>query len=419
MTTAAPKDPSSAQAGTVVCTDIPDPARHDAIQAALEHSDRAVTLIDKLDRASGGGDVVIVYTPPAEALAHALQNGQAVAAALAAWTARSEGVLKFLRRNRRRTQLVPDGAFLETPATWLGGDGSAGKTDEGPEGLPRPDGLYLLLAQEALRRDRSARKLAEELEASSVFAEDDPPELDLDAVRADQTQALQRLAALQDEFAAVQEEQEAVLRELVVVQEKAAGARDAHLTAERLEKQLRQDLKNTEAKLLEAQGDKGRLESESRDLSARIEELATNLNAARQAEGQLRTQNADLQTELEAARAARDKRDQELGKLTELLTRREGELHDLSTRHEAETRAQAEALEASQAALHDATRDLQAREQALAELQTVKKTRDQELGKLTARLKRREDDLAKMYASRSYRITRPFRLLRAALRKGS
>lgn len=348
MTTAAPKDPSSAQAGAVVCTDIPDPACRAAVQVALGGADRAATLIHKLDGTPEAGDVVIVYTPPAEALAHALQNGQAVSAALAAWTARSERVLKFLRRNRRRTQLVPDAAFLETPATWLGGDGSAGKTDEGPEGLPRPDGLYLLLAQEALRRDSSARKLVEELEASSVFAEEDPPELDLDAIHADQTQALQRLAALQDEFAAVQEEQEAVLRELVVVQEKAAGARDAHLTAERLEKQLhqlRQGLESTEAQLREAQRDKGRLEAESRDLSARIEELAANSNAAHQAEGQLRTQN----TELEAAKTALER----------------------------------------------------------------------DLGKLTARLKRREDDLAKMYASRSYRITRPFRLLRAALRRGN
>ena len=352
MTTAAPKDRSSAQAGAVVCTDIPDPARRAAVQVALGGADRAVTLIDKLDGAPEAGDVVIVYTPPAEALAHELQNGQAVAAALATWIAGSERVLKFLRRNRRRAQLVPDGAFLEAPATWLGGDGSAGKTDEGPEGLPSPDGLYLLLAQEALRRDSLARKLAEELEASSVFAEENLPELDLDAVRADQTQALQRLAALQDEFAAVREEQEAVLRELVVVQEKAAGARDAYLTTERLENQLhqlRQGLESTEAQLLEAQNDKRRLEAESRDLSARIEELAANLNAARQAEGQLRTQNADLQTELEA----------------------------------------------------------------------TKKTRDRDLGKLTARLKQREDDLAKMYASRSYRITRPFRLLRAALRRGN
>lgn len=281
--------------------DIPCQTRLSACRSLLNQEGSTATLLEGLEQSNENNTTLILFMAPFEALACALDNGQEISVALDAWMQRTEAVMAFFRQNRGRTRLVQDTAFLKAPEKWIGREVKVTSDRTDAETLSVSGSVSLLLGSEALRRNISATKLAEELEASAAFTEHDTPDLDLELVRQEQTDTAGRLQALTSELTHLKEEQEAVLRELTRVQEKAASALDATLTADRLENQLhqmRQGLESTEAQLAVAQ--------------------------------------------------------------------------------------------------------------------TALTEKKRELGRLNARLKKREEDLAKVYASKSYRVTRPLRLLRAA-----
>ncbi|MCC6002053.1 MAG: hypothetical protein JJU19_14500 [Pararhodobacter sp.] len=528
MSTKAEDNGTLIAAESVVLAAISCPQRMASLHATLAPLGTQIRLIGIADQVQEDLPILIVHMPPADALAHAMAEGQDVATALAEWRAQGEALLALLRRNRRRTKILTDTAFLSDPGQWLNGATSPATDKDASTALPPPDAVYLLLAVEALRRDAAARALAEELEASTAAAlPEDWNAADLDSVRrlhaatrAEMTrlrqeisEALERLTAEQAEAAkareaaaALNEEHEAVLGELLATQEKAREARNdretlkkdlarqqAEMTAlevrlaeaerkgaesraarERLEHQLhqlRQGLESTETQLSQAQEAQARLENDRRALAEKADGLAVSLSTSRLAETALREEAAGLQQTLAT-------RDSELVTLTARLIEREDALNALTARSAEEQRTLAEMLAAREAALAE-TQEAQARleeegrlqarqaeelalrlranhetETALREeaagLQQTLATRDSELGTLTARLIEREDalnaltarsaeeqrlqadalatvrrelqareeEIARFFASKSYRITWPLRMLRHLLMRG-
>jgi hypothetical protein len=116
---------------------------------------------------------VIFWQSPVTALAQAMAEGQAPDEALAEWTARAENVLVAVRKNRRRTTLIESTLGQANPGELIERLNqrldlsliTPSNTANTPE---EHDPVELLIAERAVVTNTQARRLAQELQATSL-----------------------------------------------------------------------------------------------------------------------------------------------------------------------------------------------------------------------------------------------------------
>ena len=116
---------------------------------------------------------LILWQSPVTALAQAMAEGQAPDEALAEWTARAENVLAAVRKDRRRITLLEStlaqanpGALIERLNQRL--DLSLAMPTHNPGTHEEHDPVELLIAERAVVTNTQARRLAQELQATSL-----------------------------------------------------------------------------------------------------------------------------------------------------------------------------------------------------------------------------------------------------------
>ncbi len=431
----------------VIVPAIPCPRRMAVLQAVLAPLGARVHRLDSPDQAPETAQVVIVHTPPATALAHALAQGQDLAAALADWRAQSEALLAFLRRNRRRARILPDTAFVPDPGRWLDGATPPAQEADPPAALPAPDAICLLMAAEALRRDSVAQQIIEELEASATAEWPEPREPDLEAIRRHYSEALAEAARREDAYRETIAQRDAARAETAEAQAQASSARDEAA-------RLRQDLAQAqeaaasaraaaEAAGNEAEAARAQVKAVEEEQEAVLDQLSTVQEKALEARkaqdratGELTRAQGEITTLQQALsdaqqtgaenRAARERLEHQLHQLRQGLESSEAQLaraHEERGRLETDRRALVQRAEELAASLN-ASRENEARltatttrlEKELADQQNALNRRDSDLGALTARLVEREaalqeagDALAEAQAARA-RLEREGRL---------
>jgi hypothetical protein len=114
-----------------------------------------------------GGRLLLLYRDPVGCLVSAMAAGEASGPALERWQAGAREIAALRRANRARAPLLEVTALAGADAERLG---MLGLWD-GPlpaQAAPEDAALFVLVAADALRRSPSARRLAEELEASAL-----------------------------------------------------------------------------------------------------------------------------------------------------------------------------------------------------------------------------------------------------------
>lgn len=114
-----------------------------------------------------GDRLLLLYRDPVACLAAAMAAGEALEPTLARWQAGAREIAALRRANRARAPLLEATALAAADAEQLGALGLR----DGPlpaDAAPKDAALFVLVAADALRRSPSARRLAEELEASAL-----------------------------------------------------------------------------------------------------------------------------------------------------------------------------------------------------------------------------------------------------------
>lgn len=249
---------------------------------------------------------LVLCPSPDEAVAAALIGGVSAAQAVAGWCRQAEDLLASVRGVRRHVVVIALDALRNDPASCFGAAGiRLLAPEETPFPLPSPDAAVRLLAGAALHRDRTARALISELQASLRVASGDgfAPE-DLAAVMEDLRARQAALVsarhmateqAVSDErfrqsIRENQEERDAVLGQMLETQEKLIGQRqEVHMLQERLEQLSREAQSAAEktqsatAKCRTAEDELNRVQKALQQETLLRKKLEADLNGARKA----------------------------------------------------------------------------------------------------------------------------------------
>lgn len=307
-------------------------------------------FVDTPDQAEQAEPVLVLQTAPAEALALAIAAGIPALQALADWRQRTEALLAFFRKNRRRALIVEDAAFLADIPKALRRMGLTIAEDvsvEAGEGVPPADDLARVLGAELLRRDAVATAIAGELEASAALIDPERSPADIEAAFTRYDQAVRecvRLTGMQDEASARiagleaglaegQHEQGAVLQQLFDSQakwhEERQAREKAQLERERLNRTL-EDVQSMAARLKADLAKKGEAEAklgeDKRLLEARILQLGQGMESS---DAQLKAEKA-ARAEAERERQALAARIEELIERARRLEASEAERRTLA-----------------------------------------------------------------------------------------
>lgn len=361
--------------------------------------------LQRLADERGTDRILMLVQSPVQALARAMERGEAPSDTLHDWLEGAQIVRTVLRRHRRRSIVADAARFSEDPAEVLAALGlpdSAAGTDRATPAEPA-DPVLELIAAEVLREVPGIRALVGELDASASVTGPDVDPADVDVILNRYRATLDRTRKLQAELTQVRRqaeesrsEQDAVLRQLLQAQETAEERRQANERLTGQLHQLRAGLDSSEKRLDELQTER----------DSKTEQLKT-----------IETALEEKSARLKAVEAERDEKVAALEMLQE--------------RHDRESRAQAEALESTQAALVEKARALEEGAAEAARLKADLEARFSEIGGLTQRLEKVQTalterdtelagvkaEIAGIKASRSYRWTSPLRWLRAAMKR--
>lgn len=343
-------------------------------EVALAVSHFAPQFLETPDQVDQETAILILQSAPAEALALAIEAGVPAQLALDEWRERTEKLLIFFRKNRRRAVIVEDVAFAGDASKALRQMGLL-LEQEVPvipiEYLVTDNALARILGAELLRRDEIATAIAGELEASAALMDLERSAADIEAAFARHDEAVRecvrltglqaatdkKIAELEAGLAEGQHEQTAILQQLFDGQAKWHEERQARDKAQGEREKLNRSLKDMQSMASRLKADlvkraqlEEQLAEDKRLLEARIHQLGQGVESA----------DAQLKAE-RSARAEAERERQGLAARVEEL---------------AERARQLEASEAERRALQKVRKTLE------AEL----KTRFTELGTITAQL---------------------------------
>ena len=200
----------------------------------------------------GVGHVVVLHRRPEYLIAAAIAQGKTPAEACQDWQQQAEGVLKWLRHNRRRACLVETDALLaentnlEPLCERLGLKLSEHTLAHVHAQLPHVQPLSLLCALQAVRQSEACQSLLAELEASTLPLNNRSfvtPSLDIDVLaeklNADTAAAEQKKQNTQNQLEQAQRDIEKLDQQLKTGQEESGLLLEQlHLVQEELEKRF-------------------------------------------------------------------------------------------------------------------------------------------------------------------------------------
>jgi len=200
----------------------------------------------------GVGHVVVLHRRPEYLIAAAIAQGKTPAEACQDWQQQAEGVLKWLRHNRRRACLVETDALLaentnlEPLCERLGLKLSEHTLAHIHAQLPHVQPLSLLCALQAVRQSEACQSLLAELEASTLPLNNRSfvtPSLDIDVLaeklNADTAAAEQKKQNTQNQLEQAQRDIEKLDQQLKTGQEESGLLLEQlHLVQEELEKRF-------------------------------------------------------------------------------------------------------------------------------------------------------------------------------------
>ena len=313
---------------------------------ALPYSgwEQAISLLNSLDWAQGAlsdienwlhlddgvGHVVVLHRRPEYLIAAAIAQGKTPAEACQEWQQQAEGLLKWLRHNRRRACLIEIDALLAESANLEPLRERLGlKLPEHPLAhihaqLPQVQPLYLLCALQTVRQSEACQSLMAELEASTLPLNDRSfvmPSLDIDALaeklNADSAAAEQKKQNTQHQLEQAQRDIEKLDQQLKTGQEEGGLLLEQlHLVQEEFEaKALSQ--KDLEHQLATSKQQQQKEQQNNHDLSAELKQARAQAEKAESTGKRERQTNQALSEELTQAKeqvenaAKTDKKKQE------------------------------------------------------------------------------------------------------------
>ncbi len=364
-------------------------------------------LVAALD---SGAPTILFCGTPADHLVDAIQAGVAPSAALAAWQDEVTRLLDIHRRNRRRLFLVQDRLILlgqvdqmqpllDRLGSGIGAGPGIGAWIK-PATLPAHDMILTILALQALTTVPAARRLADELEVSSLsLAAEFPTLADLDAAwhgHAGAAAALSRVDAVE-----------------TLARQKALGQMALGQERDLLRDQLGQLQQEVEAQV---QGAATRQKDSAAQIAALLNDLGITQKAAAaeraRQEKDLASLTAKLAREMQKGHDVEQAR-RIIARLTEETETSLDQLGFLQRGHDdlagrldaGEAAARARSLEQSLA--HDLS---------LTAAQAQTQAREAELAARNAQLAELEQERQRIFDSRSWKVTKPLRATSRLLR---
>ena len=222
--------------------------------------------LERLAVENGADRILMLVQSPVQALARAMERGEAAGDTLHSWLEGAQAARTVLRRHRRRAVVADAARFFEDPKevlVTLGLPGDVVATDRVPSAEPT-DPVLELIAAEMVREVPGIRTLIGELDASAPVTGPNVDPVDVNVILERYRKILDRTRKLQIELTQARRqaeedrsEKDAVLRQLLQAQETAEERRkeNERLTAQ--SHKMREKLKSSEKRLgeLEAERD--------------------------------------------------------------------------------------------------------------------------------------------------------------------